>query len=59
MEMDARLREMTFHRAPHGEVRETALRSGRLTALLQDGQRKVLEGTTSTREVLRMVAAGD
>lgn len=59
LEMDARLRDMTFRREPHIRIREEALLSGRMTALLKDGQRKILNGTTTVREILRVVSAGD
>jgi len=56
LEMDQHLRDMTFHREPHLRVREEAIQSGRMSTLLKDGQRKVIEGTTSIREVLRVVS---
>jgi type IV pilus assembly protein PilB len=57
LEMDGRIRDMTFRREPHIRIREEALMSGRMTALLEDGQRKVLSGRTTIREVLRVVSA--
>ena len=54
LEMDATLRDMTFRGRTLEEVRETALATGAMTSLLADGGRKVLEGLTSTNEVLRV-----
>ena len=56
LEMDTNLRDLTFKREPHIRIREEALASGRMTTLLQDGQRKILDGTTSIREILRVVS---
>ena len=55
MELDAHLRDLTFKREPHLRIREEAIQTGRMTTLLHDGQRKVLSGTTTAREVLRVV----
>jgi len=54
LEMDATLRDMTFRGRTLEEVRETALATGAMTSLLSDGGRKVLDGLTSTHEVLRV-----
>ena len=54
LEMDHVLRDMTFRGRSLEEIRATALGSGTLTSLLTDGARKVLEGTTTTTEVLRV-----
>jgi type IV pilus assembly protein PilB len=59
LEMDARLREQVFRGEPHLKIREEALLSGRMSTLLQDGQRKVLSGMTSVREVLRVIAGNE
>ncbi|MEW6742415.1 MAG: GspE/PulE family protein [Planctomycetota bacterium] len=55
MEMDASLRDLTFRCAPTAVLREQALASGRLTSLREDGIRKILDGTTTVHEVLRIV----
>ena len=57
--MDGRLRDLVFQREPHVRIREEAIAGGRLSTLLQDGQRKILDGRTSIREVLRVVSATD
>ncbi len=59
LEMDSRLREMTFRGEPAMRIREEAIASGRMSTLLQDGQRKVLNGMTSVREVLRVIAGNE
>jgi type IV pilus assembly protein PilB len=59
LEMDGRLREMTFRGESNMKIREEAILSGRMSTLLQDGRRKVLNGTTSTREVLRVIAGNE
>jgi len=59
LEMDGRLREMTFRGEPHLKIREEAILAGRMSTLQEDGRRKVLGGTTSVREVLRVVAGNE
>jgi type II secretory ATPase GspE/PulE/Tfp pilus assembly ATPase PilB-like protein len=59
MEMDARLRDMTFRQEPHLKIREEAVASGRMSTLLDDGRKKVISGLTSLRELLRVVAGAD
>jgi len=59
MEMDARLRDMTFRQEPHLKIREEAVASGRMSTLLDDGRKKVISGLTSVRELLRVVAGAD
>ena len=54
LEMDRTLREMTFRGRSLEDLRDTALSTGALVALLADGARKVLDGTTSVTEVLRV-----
>jgi type IV pilus assembly protein PilB len=56
MEMDPEIREMAFNKAPAGEIRAKARTLGMLT-LMEDGLRKVMQGTTTVEEVLR-VAGG-
>ncbi len=55
MEMNTELRELAFHQAPTHEMREAAINSG-MTGLRGDGIRKILRGTTSVEEVLRITA---
>jgi type II secretory ATPase GspE/PulE/Tfp pilus assembly ATPase PilB-like protein len=59
MEMDDVLRDMTFRGAGLDEVRDAALASHKLRPLLADGARKVLAGSTTVTEVLRVTRAGD
>ncbi len=56
MEMSEELREMIFRKRPAGEIREKARSLGMLT-LVEDGLRKVMQGTTTIEEILR-VAGG-
>lgn len=53
MEMDHALRELAFKKAPYNEVRRQAVNSG-MTTLQQDGVRKILKGTTTVEEVLKL-----
>ena len=55
MTIDEDLREMTFKGASHLELRRQALLSG-MASLRADGARKILRGTTSIEEVLRVVS---
>ena len=48
-----RLREMIMARDDAGRIRHEALREG-MTALRTDGWRKVIDGTTTPEEVLRL-----
>jgi type IV pilus assembly protein PilB len=57
LRMDDTLREMTFRGEPIGKLRDYAWHSGGMSSLLQDGVRKVLNGTTTIPELLRVVAA--
>jgi type IV pilus assembly protein PilB len=59
LQMDGRLRDMTFRGEPHLKIREEAIASGRMSTLLEDGRRKVISGMTSVRELLRVVAGVD
>jgi len=56
MEMNADLRNLTFAKAPTGEIREKARSYGMLT-LLEDGLRKVIQGDTTIEEVMRVAGA--
>jgi type II secretory ATPase GspE/PulE/Tfp pilus assembly ATPase PilB-like protein len=57
MEMDSTLREMTFRSKSTVRIRDYARTSGGMSTLTEDGQRKVLDGTTSADELLRVTAA--
>lgn len=57
LEMDGELRDMTFRHEPTMAIRAAGERSGKLTTMREDGLRKVLDGTTSIAEVLRVVHA--
>tara|TARA_R110002072_G_scaffold228234_11_gene385363 strand:+ start:61363 stop:63003 length:1641 start_codon:yes stop_codon:yes gene_type:complete len=57
LQMDNTLREMTFRSEPMVRLREYAWQSGGMSTLLQDGVRKVLDGSTTIPELLRVVAA--
>jgi type IV pilus assembly protein PilB len=59
LEMDSRLRDMTFRGEANMKIREEAILSGRMSTLLEDGRRKVLNGMTSVREVLRVIAGNE
>ncbi len=52
MEMDSRLREATFQRSSSMKLRDQARLTGGLKSLLEDGIRKILEGTTTIEEIL-------
>ena len=56
LEMNNELRELAFNRAGIAEVRRAAKASG-MTTLLDDGQRKILKGTTSVEEISRITQA--
>jgi len=57
LEMDAALRDMTFRNETAGAVRAQAERTGRLSTLRADGLQKVLAGTTSIPELLKIVSS--
>src|SRR5262245_9347848 len=57
LEMDAALRDMTFRNEPTHAVRSQAVRTGRLSTLRADGLQKVLAGTTSIPELLKIVSS--
>ena len=56
MEMNTDLRNLTFAKAPTGEIREKARSYGMLT-LLEDGLRKAIQGITTVEEVLSVAGA--
>ena len=51
MRMTQELRDLTFQKAPAGEIRAKARALG-MTSLVEDGLRKVLRGVTDIQEVL-------
>jgi type IV pilus assembly protein PilB len=59
LEMDEILRDMTFRGVSLDALRKTALSSGKLTPLLHDGARKVLAGSTSVPEIMRVTRASE
>ncbi|HJO26509.1 MAG: hypothetical protein CMK00_04440 [Planctomycetes bacterium] len=54
LSMDNEMREATFRGDSLESIRRTSQATGALQPLLSDGARKVLEGTTSLEEVLRV-----
>jgi len=58
MRMNPTLRELAFNCAPRSEIAKAAEQSGMVT-LRRDGIRKVLAGTTTVDEVLRITARGE
>jgi len=54
LELDNELREQFFRGDSIADVRESALSARLLAPLVEDGARKVLEGSTSVLEVLRV-----
>jgi len=59
MELDWQIRDMTFKMTPTLNIRNQAIRSGLMTPLLKDGIRKVLDGKTTIREVLKAAKSTD
>ncbi|MGE0143249.1 MAG: GspE/PulE family protein [Planctomycetota bacterium] len=57
MVLDGTLREMIFAGEPDMRLRDYARSSGGMRSLLEDGARKILAGTTSVDEILRVTAA--
>jgi type IV pilus assembly protein PilB len=58
MELDATLKEMTFHKESTAKLQEQAKKGG-MVSLLEDAVRKVLAGTTSIKEILLMTRRED
>ena len=56
--LNNRIRELAFHRASTDELRQQAIHDGMHT-LLQDGVRKVMDGTTTIEEILAVAKATD
>ncbi len=59
LEMSPKMREITFGGATSQELRAEARQSGGLATLQEDGVRKVLGGTTTVNEVLRLTQRSD
>ena len=57
--MDSHLRDLTFQAVPLEELRDAGVSTGALHALLIDGARKVVDGTTTVTEVLRVCRSKD
>jgi len=57
MEMDSKLRDLTYKVAPMSQIREQARVSGSMVTLKEDGIRKALNGVTTFSEVLRVTSA--
>ena len=55
MEMNTKLQELAFDRAPTNKIRDAAVRSG-MVDLRRDGVKKILRGITTIEEVLRVTA---
>jgi len=56
LEMNTELRELAFNRAPTNQLRRAALATG-MRNLLEDGKIKILNGTTTPDELLRITQA--
>lgn len=56
IEMNHELRELAFNKAPIEKIRASAIASGMKT-LLQDGKYKILNGTTTPEDLLRITQA--
>jgi type II secretory ATPase GspE/PulE/Tfp pilus assembly ATPase PilB-like protein len=53
MEMHNEVRELAFERAPTNKIRKAAI-SGGMKTLLQDGRLKILNGTTTAEEIVKV-----
>jgi type IV pilus assembly protein PilB len=53
MQMNNELRTLAFERSPTNVIRKAALASG-MKSLLQDGKLKVLNGTTTAEEIVKV-----
>ena len=56
MVFNAEIRELAFNRAPVGQIRDAALRSG-MRNLLADGKIKILRGDTTPAEIAKFAQA--
>ncbi len=57
--VDDTIRGMIVNRAPSTEIRQYAMRSQGMQTLLQDGRRRILNGDTTVKEVLRVCQRED
>ena len=53
MQMTNEIRELAFDRAPTNKIRKAALNGG-MKSLLEDGRIKILNGTTTAEEVVKV-----
>jgi type IV pilus assembly protein PilB len=53
MQMNSELRNLAFDRAPTNKIRKAALQSG-MKSLLMDGKLKILNGTTTAEEIVKV-----
>ena len=53
MHMNSELRNLSFERAPTNKIRKAALASG-MKSLLADGRLKILNGTTTAEEIVKV-----
>ncbi len=58
LEMDAKVRELGFNRAPLSEIRKAAISAGMHT-LLEDGRNKIRNGITTPEELVRMTQTAE
>jgi len=56
LEMSPDLREAVFTNEATGRLREIAISSGGMRSLRADGHRKILDGTTSIEEIMRVLS---
>ncbi|HLD36099.1 MAG TPA: type II/IV secretion system protein, partial [Planctomycetota bacterium] len=59
LEMSSTLKEMTFRKEPTVKLYEEAKISGKMTSLMEDGVRKILEGSTTLEEVVALAKRED
>ena len=59
LSMDSHLRDLTFRGVSLEDIRNAGVSSGALRALIIDGARKVVDGTTTVNEVLRVCRSKD
>jgi type II secretory ATPase GspE/PulE/Tfp pilus assembly ATPase PilB-like protein len=53
MPLNSEIRNLAFERAPTNRIRKAALASG-MKSLLQDGRLKILNGTTTAEEIVKV-----
>ncbi|MCK5578791.1 MAG: Flp pilus assembly complex ATPase component TadA, partial [Planctomycetes bacterium] len=58
MEMNSTIRELTFNKEPTLKIAEQA-RIGGMTTLIEDGIRKIMAGTTSIEEIIKITHRQD